>query len=60
VDIRSRRDGAKIVGTLVSLAGLTIIALYKGPAVKNIGGVLIHIKQSTAGHEDWIKGSILT
>ncbi|KAL5996991.1 hypothetical protein ACLOJK_007917, partial [Asimina triloba] len=60
VDIRSRRGVAKIVGTLVSLAGLTTMALYKGPAVKSTGGVLIHLKKSTAVHEDWIKGSILT
>ncbi|KAL5996989.1 hypothetical protein ACLOJK_007915 [Asimina triloba] len=50
---------AKIVGTLFSLAGVTIMTLYKGSAVKNIGTAFIHIESSTAIHGDWIRGSIL-
>lgn len=59
LNIKSSRGIAKIVGTLVSLAGVTIMTLYKGPAVRNFWGALIHIQGKTA-HESWLKGSILT
>ncbi|XP_020248870.1 WAT1-related protein At4g08290-like isoform X5 [Asparagus officinalis] len=59
LDFKSPRGIAKIVGTLVSLAGVTIMTLYKGPAVKNLWEALIHIQGSVV-HESWVKGSILT
>ncbi|KAJ6810044.1 WAT1-related protein-like isoform X1 [Iris pallida] len=59
LDAKSPRGIAKIVGTVVSLAGVTTMTLYKGPAVRNIWGALIHIQGNTV-HESWVKGSILT
>ncbi|KAL4352134.1 hypothetical protein GQ457_06G028860 [Hibiscus cannabinus] len=59
VDVRSRRGMAKVLGTLISLAGVTIITLYKGPALQNVWGTPIHMKRLSI-HENWIKGSILT
>ncbi|XP_058077971.1 WAT1-related protein At4g08290-like isoform X4 [Magnolia sinica] len=57
---RSTRGMAKIVGTLVSLAGVTVMTLYKGPVLRNLGDALIHVQGSTTIHESWIKGPILT
>lgn len=61
VNVRSPRGIAKILGTGISLAGVTTMTLYKGPALKNIGHALIHIRGSkTAIQESWLKGSLLT
>ncbi|PIA45343.1 hypothetical protein AQUCO_01700704v1 [Aquilegia coerulea] len=60
LDIRNTRGMAKVVGTVVSLAGVMIMTLYKGPVVKNMWGALIHIHGNDTIHEDWLKGSILT
>ncbi|KAG1354907.1 hypothetical protein COCNU_07G010190 [Cocos nucifera] len=59
LDVKSPRGMAKIVGTIVSLAGVTTMTLYKGPAVRNFWRALIPIQGNTI-HEDWLKGSILT
>ncbi|XP_058077986.1 WAT1-related protein At5g07050-like [Magnolia sinica] len=56
---RSIRGMAKIVGTLVSLVGVMIMTLYRGPVLRNVGDALIHIQGSITIHENWIKGSIL-
>ncbi|KAF5205439.1 Wat1-related protein [Thalictrum thalictroides] len=60
LDIRNTRGMAKVVGTVVSLVGVMIMTLYKGPVVKNLWGALIHIHGNGTIHEDWLKGSILT
>ncbi|KAL2530324.1 WAT1-related protein [Forsythia ovata] len=61
VNIRSPRGIAKIIGTVVSLAGVMTMTLYKGPVVKKLGHALIHISGSTTViHEHWLKGSLLT
>ncbi|KAL8048148.1 hypothetical protein ABFX02_07G044700 [Erythranthe guttata] len=61
VNIRNPRGIAKILGTVVSLVGVMTMTLYKGPALKNIGHALIHIKGSTGVVEgNWLKGSLLT
>ncbi|RWR72298.1 Drug/metabolite transporter [Cinnamomum micranthum f. kanehirae] len=60
LDVRNPHGIAKVVGTLVSLAGVTAMALYKGPVVKNLWGALIHLNGKAKIHEDWFKGSILT
>ncbi|XP_058077975.1 WAT1-related protein At4g08300-like isoform X2 [Magnolia sinica] len=57
---KSTRGMAKIVGTLVSLAGAMIMTLYRGPVLRNSGDGLIHIQGSTNVHENWMKGSLLT
>ncbi|XP_072955267.1 WAT1-related protein At5g07050-like [Typha angustifolia] len=59
LDAKNPRGIAKIFGTIVSLAGVTTMTLYKGPALRNLWGALIHI-QGNATHESWLKGSILT
>ncbi|KAK8956132.1 WAT1-related protein [Platanthera guangdongensis] len=57
--VQSLQGYAKIVGTLVSLVGVTIMTFYKGFVVRNLRGSLIHM-QGNAIHEKWLKGSILT
>ncbi|MCD9559951.1 hypothetical protein HAX54_018330 [Datura stramonium] len=52
---------AKIIGTLVSLAGVMTMTLYKGVALKNLWQPLIYIHQgNNVVKENWVKGSILT
>ncbi|XP_030544020.2 WAT1-related protein At5g07050-like [Rhodamnia argentea] len=60
LDLGNPRGMAKALGTLVSLAGVTTMTLYKGPIVRNLGHPLIHIGGNTTVREDWLKGSILT
>lgn len=60
LDIRNARGMTKVIGTVVSLAGVMTMTLYKGPVIKNLWGALIHIQGNGAIHEDWLKGSILT
>ncbi|KAK2648647.1 hypothetical protein Ddye_016136, partial [Dipteronia dyeriana] len=59
VDVRNPRVIAKILGTIISLAGVMIMILNKGQAMQSLKGDLIHIGNNST-HEDWIKGSILT
>jgi len=60
-NIRNPRGIAKVVGTLVSLAGVMSMTLYKGPVMKNLGHPLINIHRGNGVvHENWLKGSILT
>ncbi|XP_063936977.1 WAT1-related protein At4g08300-like isoform X2 [Daucus carota subsp. sativus] len=60
VNLRELRGIAKILGTLISLAGVLTMTLYKGSTLRNIGRPIIHFKRSAAEQEDWLKGSILT
>ncbi|XP_017435803.1 WAT1-related protein At5g07050 isoform X2 [Vigna angularis] len=61
VDVWNPRGIAKVIGTMISLAGVLIMTLYKGPVIKNLWRPLIHIpRKSAAITEDWLKGSILT
>ncbi|XP_034686479.1 WAT1-related protein At5g07050-like [Vitis riparia] len=60
LDLRSPRGIAKVLGTLVSLAGVMTMTLYKGPIMKSLWDPLIHIQGNTTIHENWLKGSILT
>ncbi|XP_047156143.1 WAT1-related protein At5g07050-like [Vigna umbellata] len=61
VDVWNPRGIAKVIGTMISLAGVLIMTLYKGPVIKNLWRPLIHIpRKSAAINEDWLKGSILT
>lgn len=56
---------AKMVGTLVTVAGAMLMTLYKGPIVEMVWSKHIHPKKSyvtdTTGttDKDWFKGSIL-
>ncbi|XP_022727877.1 WAT1-related protein At4g08290-like [Durio zibethinus] len=58
-DVKSPRGIAKILGTLISLAGVTVFTLYKGPALQNLWDAPIDMKRLSI-HENWVKGSILT
>ncbi|KAG5554394.1 hypothetical protein RHGRI_012053 [Rhododendron griersonianum] len=60
LDLRKPRGVAKVVGTLVSLAGVMTMTLYKGPIVRNLGHPPIHLHGKTTIQENWLKGSILT
>ncbi|KAL9271356.1 WAT1-related protein [Drosera capensis] len=59
LDFCKLRGAAKVMGTIVSLAGVTTMTLYKGSALKNVWHPLISIQGRSMFHEDWIKGSIL-
>ncbi|KAJ4722656.1 WAT1-related protein [Melia azedarach] len=59
LDIRNARSIAKVLGTLISLAGVTIMTVYKGPIMRNLGHPLIHIHGNKTIHEQWLKGSFL-
>ncbi|XP_020261393.1 WAT1-related protein At4g08300-like isoform X2 [Asparagus officinalis] len=59
LDVKSPRGMAKIVGTVVSLAGVTIMTLYKGAAIKNLWGAQLHTQGSVV-HGRWLEGSTLT
>ncbi|CAL9780748.1 unnamed protein product, partial [Musa acuminata subsp. burmannicoides] len=59
LDLGSPKGVAKVAGTVVSLAGVTTMTLYKGPAMKNFYGPLIQIHGNSI-HENWLKGSLLT
>nr|TKS03418.1 hypothetical protein D5086_0000154150 [Populus alba] len=57
VDLRNPRGIAKIVGTLLSLAGVLTITLYKGPEVQSLQGAPIHVRSNHA-QQNWVKGSL--
>ncbi|XP_028780665.1 WAT1-related protein At4g08290-like isoform X2 [Neltuma alba] len=60
INLRNPRSIAKIVGTLISLGGVMIVTLYRGPIMKNVWPPLIHIHKDDHIHEEWLKGSLLT
>ncbi|XP_020534235.1 WAT1-related protein At5g07050 isoform X2 [Jatropha curcas] len=61
LNLRNLRGIAKVLGTSISLAGVMIMTLYKGPVMKNLWDPIIHIGGKTASNqESWLKGSILT
>ncbi|KAK6793214.1 hypothetical protein RDI58_006667 [Solanum bulbocastanum] len=61
VNFKDPRGIAKIIGTLISLAGVMIMTLYKGAILKNLWHPIIYIHQgNNVVKEDWVKGSILT
>ncbi|KAL2325088.1 hypothetical protein Fmac_024146 [Flemingia macrophylla] len=61
VDLRNPRGLAKVLGTLISLAGALIMTLYKGLIMRNLWPPLIHMPgKSSAINESWLKGSLLT
>ncbi|KAL4596421.1 hypothetical protein ACB092_12G163100 [Castanea dentata] len=59
LDVRNARGIAKVLGTLISLAGVMTMTLYKGPEVQTWKGAPIHLNRSNSVHENWIKGPIL-
>ncbi|RZC83224.1 hypothetical protein C5167_046011 [Papaver somniferum] len=65
VDIKKVRCQAKVIGTIVTVAGAMLMTLYKGPIIEMIWSKSIHTNASyttnTSGSDDkdWLKGSIL-
>ncbi|KAL3534760.1 hypothetical protein ACH5RR_003221 [Cinchona calisaya] len=65
VDIKRIRCQAKIIGTVVTVAGAMLMTLYKGHVINLVWSEHIHpvnsSVQATAGStdKDWFKGSIL-
>ncbi|KAI3926964.1 hypothetical protein MKX01_032879 [Papaver californicum] len=65
VDIKNVRCQAKVIGTIVTVAGAMLMTLYKGPIIEMIWSKSIHPSSSntmdTSGSDaqDWLKGSIL-
>uniref|UniRef100_A0A803M7R8 WAT1-related protein n=1 Tax=Chenopodium quinoa TaxID=63459 RepID=A0A803M7R8_CHEQI len=59
LNLRKRRGLAKATGTLISLAGVMVIALYRGPAIRRLYEPPIHLMKSEF-HKNWIKGPILS
>ncbi|OVA20678.1 Drug/metabolite transporter [Macleaya cordata] len=65
VDIKKVRCQAKVVGTIVTVAGAMLMTLYKGPIMEMVWSKHIHPRTSyinnTSGStdKDWFKGSIL-
>ncbi|PIN19644.1 hypothetical protein CDL12_07670 [Handroanthus impetiginosus] len=65
VNIKKVRCQAKVVGTIVTVAGAMLMTLYKGHVINMVWSSYIHLRKSnvpetTQGDDkDWIKGSIL-
>ncbi|KAK9087246.1 hypothetical protein Syun_029640 [Stephania yunnanensis] len=60
LNIKSQRGIAKALGTIISLAGVMIMTLFKGPKLRSLWCTVICIKRNSTIHENWLKGSILT
>ncbi|CDO99217.1 unnamed protein product [Coffea canephora] len=61
IELRNPRGIAKVLGTLVSLAGVMTMTLFKGPILKNLWRPIIHLQGgNTVIQDDWLKGSVLT
>ncbi|KAJ0976119.1 hypothetical protein J5N97_018084 [Dioscorea zingiberensis] len=64
VDIKKVRCQAKVVGTLVTVAGAMLMTLYKGPIVEIFWSKYVHPHPSKvhgsqeSTDKDWLKGSI--
>ncbi|KAJ4722659.1 WAT1-related protein [Melia azedarach] len=60
VEFGNARSTAKVLGTVLSLAGGMIMTLYKGPTMRNPCHPLIHIHRNNSIHEQWLKGAVLS
>jgi hypothetical protein len=62
VDIKKVRCQAKVIGTIVTVAGAMLMTLYKGNVINLIWSEHVHTHSSSVpetSNKDWIKGSIL-
>ncbi|XP_061369945.1 WAT1-related protein At5g07050-like [Gastrolobium bilobum] len=66
VDIRKVRCQAKVIGTIVTVAGAMLMTLYKGQVINFLGSQYMHhprnyVPENTtdSAETDWVKGSIL-
>ncbi|KAJ0977991.1 hypothetical protein J5N97_013465 [Dioscorea zingiberensis] len=64
VDMKKVRCQAKVVGTVVTVAGAMLMTLYKGPVMEMVWSKHVHPHQGNtasdtgATDKDWLKGSI--
>lgn len=60
VEIRSLSSQAKILGTIISIAGALVVVLYEGPTVirSNRRSVLSH-QPLNSSRSNWIIGGLL-
>lgn len=59
LNLRRSSDIAKVLGTLVSIAGATVVTLYNGPAIMNKPTTLSSSGLLFSSQENWILGGIL-
>ncbi|XP_042481706.1 WAT1-related protein At5g07050-like [Macadamia integrifolia] len=65
LDMRKVRCQAKLVGTVVTVAGAMLMTLYKGPILEMVWTKHLNSRKSTMpenngnSDKDWVKGSIL-
>lgn len=65
VDIKKIRCQAKVIGTIVTVAGAMLMTLYKGKVINMFWSSYIHVHRSNApeasgsNDKDWFMGSIL-
>ncbi|KAF9599353.1 hypothetical protein IFM89_036810, partial [Coptis chinensis] len=62
VDIKKVRCQAKVVGTVVTVAGAMLMTLYKGPIMELVWSKHVNshdTPNSGTSDKDWVKGSIL-
>lgn len=59
VALKSRSSQAKIIGTIVSLAGAFVVTLYKGPQISFTGQTQSLLLNSPASNSDWVIGGLL-
>jgi drug/metabolite transporter (DMT)-like permease len=62
LDLGNPRGIAKVLGTIISLAGVMTMTLYKGPIMSNLWRPLINIQpiSSSVNEKSELKGSLLT
>ncbi|KAM5581581.1 WAT1-related protein [Rosa sericea] len=59
VALKTRSTQAKIVGTIVSLAGAFVVTLYKGPRISLTGRTQSLLLNSTPSNSNWVIGGLL-
>jgi hypothetical protein len=63
LDMKRVRCQAKVVGTIVTVAGAMLMTIYKGHVINFVWSEHMHHPRSYASTEvsdkDWVKGSIL-
>lgn len=59
IALKGRSSQAKVLGTIVSIAGAFIVTLYKGPPIIIASSQSISLHQSLkSSHPNWILGGI--
>nr|XP_010939364.1 WAT1-related protein At1g44800 isoform X3 [Elaeis guineensis] len=62
VNLRQRRSQAKLVGTIVTVAGAVLMILYKGPVLDFVWSKGRSHQNTAVGHQNssnWLKGTLM-